>query len=85
MASDSESTQFISGRCFYFSQPCGDIWKTFLLLATVINARMSSFFHLVGAELHCGYGGEDAAVRERAQAVPGVRPRGAQLLETALQ
>lgn len=46
---------------------------------------MSAFFHLVGAELHCGYGGEDAAVRERAQAVPGVRPRGAQLLETALQ
>lgn len=51
----------------------------------MINACMRSLIHLVGAELHCGYGGEDAAVGERAQAVPGVRPRGAQLLETALQ
>lgn len=46
---------------------------------------MSFLNHLIGSELHCGYGGEDAAVSERAQAVPGVRPRGAQLLETALQ
>lgn len=40
---------------------------------------------LVGAELHRGHGGEDPEVGERAQAVPGVGSRGAQLLAAALQ
>lgn len=39
----------------------------------------------VGAQLHRGHGGEDPEVGERAQTVPGVGSRGAQLLAAALQ
>lgn len=39
----------------------------------------------VGAQLHRRHGGEDPQVGERAQAVPGVGSRGAQLLAAALQ
>lgn len=36
------------------------------------------------AELHHGHGGEDAALADGAAAVPGGRPRGAQLLDPAV-
>lgn len=39
----------------------------------------------LGVELHCGHGGKDTEVGERAQAMPGVRSRRAQLLETAFE
>lgn len=41
--------------------------------------------HPPAAELHHGHGGEDAALADGAAAVPGGRPRGAQLLDPALQ
>lgn len=37
------------------------------------------------AELHHGHGGEDAALADGAAAMPGGRPRGAQLLDPAVQ
>lgn len=53
------------------------IFKLFLMLSVISLA--------VGAELHCGYGGEDAAFGERSAALSGIRPRGAQLLAATLQ
>ncbi len=47
--------------------------------------RFSVVSLVVGAELHCGHGGEDAAFGERSAALSGVRPRGAQLLAATLQ
>lgn len=44
-----------------------------------------SFFIPLGVELHRGHGGKDTEVSERAQTMPGVRSRGAQLLETAFE
>lgn len=46
---------------------------------------MCMSLHLLGAELHRGHGGKDPEVSERAQTMPGVRSRGAQLLEAAFQ
>lgn len=40
----------------------------------IIGKIKTRFMHSAGAELHCGYGGKDTAVSERAQAMPGVGP-----------
>lgn len=57
-------------------------WKAERIL---INQILRVFFRLLGAELHCGHGGKDTEVSECTQTMPGVRSRGAQLLEASFQ
>ena len=48
-------------------------------------SALSAPCHPPAAELHHGHGGEDTALTDGAAAVPGGRPRGAQLLDSTIQ